>query len=693
MPLETSETNSGITLLAPVSVSEARPDRPVRGDAAIAACERVLTKSERYVDGGLPRMLNPLAYSGALAGFNFIVAAVTGILLLFWYKTSVHTAHESVAAMDAQWWGAGFVRTLHRYSSDACVLFSVIHAVKVFLARKFGGARWIAWVTGVLLLGLIWLDGWLGYWLTWDQRAQAIAAGTAKVLDVLPIFPEPIARSFLTNGDVNSLVFFAVFFAHVLLPIAIGVVIWIHLVRLKKPKFLPKRGLMIATGVVLIVLSLAIPADLAAPADMAAYPDSFLIDWFYLLPLYLTDRLSGPMFWVLSLGLGFVLFSLPWTLGRKRKRPAVVNQKNCNGCTQCFQDCPYEAITMVGIDSKDNLVSLIDPNRCVSCGICVGSCDPGAIAYPELDRPEVRDRVLDWLQESGPKAVAFLCADGAGRGVRFDTETGLSPDLPGYRVVGIPCAAWLHSSFAEMIAKRGGRTLLVACEGSEPRCRLGAEITADRVGGVREPYFRMDRLSPEEFRFLQIEGGSLALLKQEASDFLNTPDGETTGRLSPGRTLLRRILVVALLIVVLGGATVGFTRLAYIPPDRPPSVLIVSFKLAGHEKNVGQDVDTELGHLKGMKGRVELEPVRLRVLVDGRVVHEQSYAPRGIHENSASVGAVEIPMGTGKRRVQVQLGQTADVDEWTWAFDEELEFDQSHRRVVQFDSSHGFQLD
>lgn len=690
---ETSNDDSALALLPPVSVAEARPDQPVRGDAAIAACERVLTKTERYVDKGLPRSLNPLAYTGALAGFTFIVAAVTGVLLLFWYETSVHSAHESIVAMDAQWWGAGFVRTLHRYSSDACVLFSVIHAVKVFLARKIGGARWIAWVTGVLLLGLIWLDGWLGYWLTWDERAQAIAVSTAKVLDVLPIFPEPISRSFLTNGDVNSLVFFAVFFAHVLLPIAIGVVIWIHLVRLRKPKFLPKRGLMIATGVILVAMSLLIPADLAAPADMAKYPDEFLIDWFYLLPLYLTDRLSGPMFWVFSLGLGFVLFSLPWTIGRKRKQPAVVNQNNCNGCTQCFQDCPYEAITMVGIDSKANLVSLIDPNRCVSCGICIGSCDPGAIAYPELDRPKVRDRVLNWLKEDGPKAIAFLCADGAGREVRFDAVTGLSKELPGYRVVGIPCAAWLHSSFAEMIAKRGGRTLLVACEGSEPRCRLGAEIAADRVSGDREPFYRKDKLSGEDFRFLQIEGGSLPQLKREAANFLDMDESPTGEAASGSQKLVVRVLIAAMLILVLGGATVMFSRLGYVAPTMPPSMLIVSFKLAGQDKSAGGDVDTELGHMKGMKDRVALEPVRVRIVIDGQVVHEQSYAPRGIHDNSASVGAVELPMETGRHRVQVWLGETSNPDEWTWVFDEEVDFEQSHRRVIQFDKSHGFRRD
>src|SRR5690606_16363996 len=135
---------------------------PPRGDKLLAAGERIWNRAEALLTFGLPREWNPFAYTGALAGFTFLIAAVTGIALLIWYDTSVHTAYASIEAMEAQPWGAGLVRSLHRYSSDACVLFAVIHAIKLFLARRFTGARWLAWVTGIVLLALIWLDGWLG---------------------------------------------------------------------------------------------------------------------------------------------------------------------------------------------------------------------------------------------------------------------------------------------------------------------------------------------------------------------------------------------------------------------------------------------------------------------------------------------------------------------------------------------------
>lgn len=669
-------------------VAEARHDAPVRGDAALAVGERVWQRAERILSGGLPERWNPLAWTGALAGYTFIIAAVTGVLLLFWYSTSVHTAYDSVKAMEAQPWGAGLVRTLHRYSSDACVLFTLIHAVKVVLARRFAGPRWIAWVTGVILLGLIWLDGWLGYWLTWDQRAQAIAVATAHALDVLPIFPQPVARSFLTNDDINSLIFFVVFFVHVLLPVPIGAVIWIHLVRLKKPRFMPPRKLGYATLGILTLLSLLVPAALAAPADMAVIAAEFDIDWFYLLPLYLAGRVDGVTLWVVG-GLATVaICGLPLLLGRKRRAPAVVNTPACNGCTQCFQDCPYEAITMVPAEGKANLVSLIDPKRCVSCGVCVGSCDPGAIKYPELDRPAVRDRIRAWLDDAaGPHAVMFLCADGAGRKLSVDRATGLAPDLPGWRVVPVPCASWVHSSMVEIIARKGGRAMIVACDSTEPRCRLGSDIAQDRAEARRDPVFDPKRIPDGTFRFVRIDESGLGALKRAAADF---GEGATrTGVTPPGRA--RLVVSAALMTVLLAAAVAIFSQAVFVQPETPPSMLVVSFKLAGDEGAEAAAVETELAHMKGMKQRTRRLPVRLRVTVDGVVVHEGAYEPRGIRGDSASIGTIELPIEPGKRAIRIELDGTANAEKWAHREESRVDFELGRRRVVQFEG--GFRWD
>src|SRR5690606_26633012 len=105
------------------------------------------------------------------------------------------------------------------YSSDACMLFVLLHALQALGARKVGPARRLPWIAGLVMVGVIWLDGWTGYWLVWDEAARQVALATAAFLDVLPIFPEPLARSFLVDDGVNSLLFFVVFFIHMLIPL------------------------------------------------------------------------------------------------------------------------------------------------------------------------------------------------------------------------------------------------------------------------------------------------------------------------------------------------------------------------------------------------------------------------------------------------------------------------------------------
>ena len=140
------------------------------------------------------------------------VATVTGIVLLIWYRPSAAQAWQSVEATTLAPFSAGFLRSLQRYSSDVALMFGTIHALRSFLEGRLGGARWLAWVTGGILMGLLWAIGWSGYWLVWDMRAQLVAVGTAKLMDVLPIFGDRVSRSFLTDEGVNSLHFLVVFF-------------------------------------------------------------------------------------------------------------------------------------------------------------------------------------------------------------------------------------------------------------------------------------------------------------------------------------------------------------------------------------------------------------------------------------------------------------------------------------------------
>src|SRR5690606_30731566 len=84
--------------------------------------------------------------------------------------------------------------------------------------------------------------------------------------------------------------------------------------------------------------------------------------------------------WLVGVVIAGGLLMVPW-LTRPRSDKAsptsTVDPQLCTGCTQCSIDCPFTAITMVPrTDGRAELLAEVDPARCVSCGICAGSCAP-----------------------------------------------------------------------------------------------------------------------------------------------------------------------------------------------------------------------------------------------------------------------------------------------------------------------------
>jgi quinol-cytochrome oxidoreductase complex cytochrome b subunit len=246
-------------------------------------------KFAAFTQKALPASFNPIQAAGALANFTFVIALITGVLLLLWYKPSVHEAYSSIKAMEGMPWLAGLMRSLHRYASDACLLFVVLHGLENFFAKRFERPRWMAWVTGIVLMAMLWLDGWLGYWLVWDDVAQRVAMQSARFVDLFPLFQDPLARSFLTRETLNSLFFFVVFFIHMLIPMTFALGLWLHISRLNQSRFFPSRRVGIATLAALTVFALAWPARASGPADLGRITAEFKSDFLYLLPL---DRKS-----------------------------------------------------------------------------------------------------------------------------------------------------------------------------------------------------------------------------------------------------------------------------------------------------------------------------------------------------------------------------------------------------------------
>lgn len=618
-----------------------------------------------WLERRMPAALDPLARSGAIAATTFLVALVSGIVLLVWYVPSVHQAHDSLLSLG---WFASFVRGLHRYSSDACILFALVHAWRLLASGRFAGARWLGWVTGVLSLGLLWSVGWTGYWLIWDTRAHLVALGTARAIDVLPIFTDPLARSFLADDRVSTLLFFVVFFFHMLVPMAMCLVIWLHVGRISRPDWLTRGRFGAWVCLSLVLVTLLVPADLDRPAQMAEPPGTVAMDAWYLAPLALTERLGGGALWALFFGVGGVLLSLPWTLTRRVASPAVVTESRCNACRRCWEDCPYEAIELLDrTDDKplDVRASVI-PSRCVGCGVCAGACDTLGIGLQWLQGLKLRNQVSSWMEEGPEEKLALLCAET----MPVEAQDGRLEELPGWRVLPVSCAGWVHANLIERAVSKGATEVVI---GHCARCRNreGADRIADRIAGDRAPSVRADRVVGARVR---------AQVVEDLSDLASPPTA-------------RRSTVAAVGIALTGLMVAGSLVPLHLGRSEE-AVLAVSFEHPGAvadrcRPTTDQELAARPVHMRKpetcTRGR---QDVRLEVQVDGQLAHEGEYPPGGFWGDGPSIAVVELRPGEGPHRVEVMLDDGGDGGGYRDG--REVVLAPGRRSVVIFDRSGGF---
>lgn len=699
-----SELADQLARLHPVQEPEPAPEPAVRGEDFLRRLENGFLRFDRLVERALPAALNPFAQLGAMANTCLIIAVISGVLLLFWYTPSVHQAYDSLERLRDGSFVGQWLRSLHRYSSDGCVLFILLHAVRIVFQRRFTGARWLAWTTGILLLAGVWFIGWTGYWLVWDVRGQHAALGTARFLDRLPIFAEPVSRSFLTDQSVPSLLFFIVFFLHMLLPLALGVGLWMHLMRVNRARFLTGRTMTAWILGSLAVLAVLRPAVSAGPARMLETSAGFTLDWWYLWPFVLTDRLGGGMLWAGFLGAGLVTLAVPWWMVKRRRAPAwkaEVELARCFGCTHCAQDCPFNAITMIPREDGKPFVTQasVDPALCVGCGICTGSCDSQAINLPALNSRALEKRLAAWIDAEKGRGrspfLAFACAESGAAGSR------VGADRPGWRIENVPCAGWVSAVLLERLLRRGAAGVLVAgCGAGDPVAREGHRWTEQRLTGLRDPAFDPRKAGSDRVRFVPVSRTDHAAFGRAAGELENQA---ATARAvtAPASSRWRRIAAGVVLSVVLSGVTWAFSDLPYRPPGADVPELVVSFHHAGAvvqpRRLTAAELEQRLPHMRAQVHVTrERSPIRLRVWLDGTSVFDESFRPKGLSKDGPSVGTLRLPVSADAHHVRVEITDvtvagSADAAVGTGhQWEATLQFQPGRKRVVLFNTRDGF---
>ncbi len=440
--------------------------------------------------------MNPLYQSGTIAVALLGVLIVTGLWLLLFYRLG--TPYESVARLTASPITGNWVRGLHRYASDAALLAVVVHLFRMLAQGRSWGPRALAWVSGVGLFALLFVCGWTGYVMVWDEFGIVLAREGARMMDSLPIFSEPVVRAFSGERPVATAFFFVNMFAHVALPLGLAVGLWLHVSRVSRATLLPPRRLMWGVIGLLTVAAVAWPLRMGPEASAFTLPESVSADMFYSFWMPFSRRLPGGVAFASAVAIFAILALVPAFTRRIANRPAAskVDEALCGGCVQCTLDCPYGAIQMIPRPgergSKSAEVARVNPALCVSCGICAGSCAPMAIGPAGRTGRDQLTRVKEFLRSPELHRGGVVVV-GCDRSALALTVAAASEDAVFYPV---DCAGSLHTSVIELIVRAGMRGVLVAaCPPRDCWNREGPKWVNERIYNDREAELqaRVDR--------------------------------------------------------------------------------------------------------------------------------------------------------------------------------------------------------
>ncbi|MBI5439429.1 MAG: cytochrome b N-terminal domain-containing protein [Nitrosomonadales bacterium] len=492
---------------------------------------KALLRLEGILNKTFGNDLNPFYYLGALGFCFFWVLVASGAYLYGFYRTGIELSYPSVEYITSeQWYLGGIMRSLHRYAADALIVVMALHLLREFILGRYRGARWFSWITGVPLIWLIYASGINGYWMPWDKLAQYSTVATMEWFDWLPIFGGPLSQSFISREVLNDRFFSLISFSHATIPLFVLFFLWIHILRISYPVVNPRRGLVLGTLLAMLVLALVKPALSQGPADMGIEPRNIGIDWFYLFVYPLLDVWSAGQVWALVTGISLLLGVLPWLPSRLRQIPvAEVNLKYCSGCRFCVADCPYEAVVMKprsdGMHFAEEAV--VVPDRCVSCGICIGSCPSSTpfrseanyvsgIEMPSLPISGLRAAMTDDLAklEGDARVMVFGCDNAA------NIEELRSR---GVAVMSLPCTAMLPPSFIEyaLRERQVDGVFITGCRESDCYHRMGGLWTEQRLAAEREPRLR-GRAEREQIRLFWASSTDFRELELELESFRAT---------------------------------------------------------------------------------------------------------------------------------------------------------------------------
>ncbi len=625
--------------------------------SGLRSLERLTLKAERPVGKavGSPR-LNPFYHTGTITVFLFGIVFLTGLYLTAFFQYGFEASYESVSRMEGNL-ANRLIRAIHRYASVAMVVTSLLHGWRTFFQDRFRGARWVAWVSGVAMMVMLWVIGVTGYWLIWDERTQVLNGVFTRAVSGSKTGLDFLIDNLLTPVAQTGWPFILLLFlVHIGLSIGIGVLIWVHLKRLSRPKVLPPRFWMMLIGGAIVIASLVWPVGMLPALNADRLPGSFPLDPFYLFLMPAGLELSPVVLWGGFVLLTGIVTAVPWLLRRKKLEPIVVHEDRCTGCTLCVADCPYKALEMVPRedDAKYRQLAIVHEDLCVSCGVCIGSCPTEALTLGDVPAEALWDEVSRLAASGDQPRLILACERHVLQGARGKIgEDAIDLGDGTAHVVPVTCVGMVHPGLvAAAIDAGAGDVQIVGCPPADCANREGntwlqARLDRTRVPRLKREYLESpittDWVAPDSF-----------------DEAVSNPGGQPVAD-PEEQPSMRRLLPVLGIVTLVTLLSIAATNIRFTPGTAGDTVIAVAMDHRGGAPIMGfPEMVPELA---------DGVPPRLVIAVDGETIFDKTYGVVRADGAETSLAYEQVSVEPGTHQVKVTLFDRVDADAEFVVFD------------------------
>jgi cytochrome b6 len=143
-----------------------------------------------------------------------LTAAVTGILLSFYYEPTAGGAYNSLRTIETAIPSGWLIQRIHEIAGNGLIAVSLVEIVVMFLGEKFRPSWLTAWISGILLtLSAIALS-WTAMLLDWTQLGYwrfTIELGT---IDAIPVIGSLLREILTGGGAVNTVTVIRLYTLH-----------------------------------------------------------------------------------------------------------------------------------------------------------------------------------------------------------------------------------------------------------------------------------------------------------------------------------------------------------------------------------------------------------------------------------------------------------------------------------------------